>query len=578
MDWSDDFCEPDFLEHIVPTFAEESVNIAFGRIQFADTGGQFMEGLDAYREGAEPRIWHKTLTRPAYQWFDNGFGVNNVIANVGGCVFRRVTLPDEIWETAQTFKICGDWYLYIQIAGTGQITFEPKSVAWFRQHGRNTSASNFHQRYYYDENSRILAELIRRWGIRVDTRRNFISKVQAQYDHFGLTGTLGDFDEMFGTRERLEAQREVDHVQLHFLGFHPGGGELFPINLANAFTDAGMAVSMMASDMLQVNEDMRSRLNRRVPVYHSNDLTLYGRGTFLKSAGVSVVNTHVANSDAALAHADSLDIEVPYVVTLHGSYVGLEEAPDPIIKWILRNVTSWVYTADRNLEFFEKREVDWDNFFKLHNAMPRDPREAKFTREELGIAEDDTVFTLVARGIKRKGWRAAVEAFRTLGDEHGIDTAHLLLIGEGTATDEARKMARGIRGIHFLGYQSEINGILRLSDCLLLPSRFEGESYPLCLIQAMQEHVPSIATDIGEIRSMMTSDQGEAAGILLENERDSLSYFSALARAMAAMCDPETRAAYARVAEDRAQTFDIDVLVAAYRDIYLKAQRKFTDH
>ena len=573
---SDDFCAPDFLEHLIPAFAEESVNIAFGRIQFADGDGHPFEGLDGYREGAEPGVWGQTLTRSAFQWFDNGFGVNNVIANVGGCVFRRMDLPDTVWDTAQTYKICGDWYLYIQIAGAGQITYEPRSVAWFRQHGRNTSASNFNQRYYYEENSRILAELVHRWGIRAETRENFIAKVRAQYTHFRLAETLGDFDTVFGTKDRLAAGRGADHVQLHFLGFHTGGGELFPINLANAFTAAGMTVSMVASEMSQVNADMRARLDRRVPVYHSNDLALQGREAFLRNTGVSVINSHVANSDAALAHAAPDPIEVPYVVTLHGSYVGLEEAPKPIVDWILENVTSWVYTADRNLEFFEERAVDWDNFFKLHNAMPRDPRPAPFTREELGIAPGDTVFTLVARGIKRKGWRASVEAFRALREKHGIDSAHLLLIGDGASTDEARALAQDLEGVHFLGYQSAINGILRLSDCLILPTRFEGESYPLCLIQAIQEHLPSIATDIGEIRSMMTSDAEEVAGILLKNQRDSRAYFAALTQAMAEMCDPERRAGFARVAAARARFFDMDVLVASYQDIYREAQRKFT--
>ena len=45
--------------------------------------------MDAYREGAEAGIWGGTLRRPAYKWFSGGFGVNNVIANVGGSVWRR---------------------------------------------------------------------------------------------------------------------------------------------------------------------------------------------------------------------------------------------------------------------------------------------------------------------------------------------------------------------------------------------------------------------------------------------------------------------------------------------------------
>ncbi|MCV2890894.1 glycosyltransferase, partial [Ruegeria aquimaris] len=569
---SDDYCAPDFLRHVVPAFADQAVNIAFGRIQFCDAAGDFMEGLDGYRESAEPGIWSKTLIRPAAQWFNGGFGVNNVIANVGGCVFRRMELPQHVWDTARTFRICGDWYLYIHIAGAGKIAYEPRSIAWFRQHGANTSASNFHQLYYYDENRRILEELVRHWGIASATRNNFLKKVAAQYYHFGLEETFGLFDELMQRDTLMAAKRKQLHVQLHFLGFHTGGGELFPINLANALAATGVTVSMLAVDMIQINSDMRAKLDPRIPVYHVQDMIRFGREAFLHNAGVSVINSHVAASDVSLAVLDDGPVEKPYVVTLHGSYVGLDEAPNGIVDWILRNVNQWIYTADRNLEFFETRDVDWDNFVKLPNAMPRDDRPAAFTREDLGIAEADVVFTMVARGVKRKGWRAAIHAFRHLREKRDLSNIHLLLVGEGQATETARKLAEDLEGVHFLGYQSEINGILRLSDCLLLPSRFEGESYPLCLIQALQEHVPAIATDIGEIRSMMTDEDGRVAGILLKNLRDSRAYFAELAQHMEDICETTLRKELAAIAAKRAPIFDMVQLAETYCDIFMQVQ------
>ena len=567
---SDDFCAPDFLETLVPAFADLSVNIAFGRIQFADAEGRPQPGLDAYRESAEPGIWEAPLTRPAREWFDGGFGVNNMIANVGGCLFRRMDLPAEVWETARQFRICGDWYLYLKIAGAGQIAYHPEAVAYFRQHGENTSASNFGEKYYYDENIRILGELVRAWGIAPQTRRRFLGKVEAQYRHFGLERKLGPLGTVWDTGALMRAERERLHVQLHFLGFHTGGGELFPINLANALLEAGHDVSMLASDLSAQNPDMRARLDRRIPVYHSHDISRRGRAGFLEAAGVSVINSHVACCDAFLANSDPAPVERPYVVTLHGSYAGFEDAPPAMLGWILRNVDAWIYTADRNLEFFAGRKFDRSRLVKLPNAMPQDCRPAPFTRAGLGIGAGDVVFTLVARGIKRKGWRAAVAAFRRLREAHGRDDTHLLLIGEGAATEAAQAQADGLAGVHFLGYRSEINGILRLSDCLILPSRFEGESYPLCLIQALQEARPVIATDIGEVRSML-SGAGRPAGILLANQRDSAAYFDALSAAMLEMCDPAQRARYAARAAERGAAFDMGKLVARYEAVYREA-------
>ena len=122
----------------------------------------------------------------------------------------------------------------------------------------------------------------------------------------------------------------------------------------------------------------------------------------------------------------------------------------------------------------------------------------------------------------------------------------------------------------FLGYQSEINGIFRLSDCNIVPTRFEGESYPLCIIQALQERLPVIATDIGEIRSMST--EGDAvAGVLLENLRDSNRFFDALVAGMVRMMDPEFRARAGDNAEICARKFDMDEIVTTYGTVYRQA-------
>lgn len=575
---SDDFCEFNFLEHIVPTFIDESINISFGRIQFSDNRGNFQEGLDAYRENAEPRIWDKQLIRPAKEWFDGAFGVNNIIANVGGCVFRRVSISDCVWREARNYKICGDWFLYIHIAGAGQIAFVPDAIAYFRQHGANTSASNFNHKYYYDENIRILQLIIQYWGIPKSTRIRFLQQIENQFNHFDLASKFGRFKDVYDTESLLREARAREHIQICFLGFYSGGGELFPINLANALHDLGYLVSMLAVDMTEINSDMANRLYKGIPVYHASQMAMKGRAQFFEECGVTLINSHIAAADAFLYTMGAHAIERPWVVTLHGSYVGFESAPTELVNWITGNVTSWIYTADRNLDFFNNRKVDWDNFVKLPNAMPRDCRDAGFKRSDLGISEKETVFVLVARGIKRKGWRAAIEGFSILREKLGKHDVQLILVGDGEATDSARALAKGMDGVHFLGYQSTVNGVLRLSDCLILPTRFEGESYPLCLIQALQEGLPVIATDIGEIRSMMTeSTTSTLCGILLKNQRDSRAFFLELAMAMKEMCDPNTRSKYALSSNRKATEFDLDRLALAYKDVYDSTMVRFAN-
>ena len=213
---SDDFCEPDFLEGLVKNFKDRSVNVAFGRIQFSDKDGNLQQGLDHYREGAEPGIWAAPLTRPAWQWFAGGFGINNVIANVGGCIFRRQSLSESVWLESENYSILGDWFLYCHLAGGGQISYEPSSVAYFRQHGGNISVASFVTPEYYEEHERLMLHLRRRWGVPDETVEAFYRKVVLQYAHHGMQEKLGPLEVHCDKRKLLAEKRALPHILIAF--------------------------------------------------------------------------------------------------------------------------------------------------------------------------------------------------------------------------------------------------------------------------------------------------------------------------------------------------------------------------
>ncbi|HIZ01560.1 MAG TPA: glycosyltransferase family 4 protein, partial [Candidatus Bacteroides merdipullorum] len=68
--------------------------------------------------------------------------------------------------------------------------------------------------------------------------------------------------------------------------------------------------------------------------------------------------------------------------------------------------------------------------------------------------------------------------------------------------------------IHLLGRKGDVRSYFAMSDIGLLPSYFKGESFPLVLIESLMSGTPVIASDIGEIRNMLTNEAGEMAGIV----------------------------------------------------------------
>jgi len=563
---SDDFCEPDFLEGLVENFKDRSVNIAFGRIQFSDESGNLREGLDQYREIAEPGIWDAPLTRPARRWFTGGFGVNNIIANVGGCIFRRQSLPESVWAETENYSVLGDWFLYCHLVGGGQIAYEPSAVAYFRQHSSNTSVASFVTPGYYEEHERLMLLLRQRWGVPNETVDAFYQKVAFQYARHGLEGKLGPLQSYCDKLKLLGEKRERSHILIAFLGFHPGGGEVFPIDLANELRAQGHLVSMLALDMSDVKPEMLAALNPAIAVYDAAWVQEYGGDRFLADAGVSLIHSHMVSLESFFFEKCRIETSIPYLVTLHGSYEASGLSDEQLLR-IALGVTHFVYTADKNLEPFRALPLPEDIFTKLSNARPVDPRPFPKTRQELGIAEDAVVFTLVARGIKRKGWRAAIAAIQRLREAHPERNMHLLLCGEGEEADRQFALHGDDPDVTFLGYQSHIHGLYRLSDVAVVPTRFAGESFPFCIIESLQAGTPVIATRVGEIGSMINGTE-DPAGILIEYERDTDLFIRSLEEAMATMLDASVRERYARGAQEKSKQYSIGKVTSDYADLY----------
>ena len=93
----------------------------------------------------------------------------------------------------------------------------------------------------------------------------------------------------------------------------------------------------------------------------------------------------------------------------------------------------------------------------------------------------------------------------------------------------ARDLAGGHPRIKFLGFHTCVHAIYRMSDVAIAPTRFSGESFPLSLIQAMQVGTPIVATDIGEIATMMTPG-AERAGLLAPFSEDDEVFVAAFHR------------------------------------------------
>jgi len=121
--------------------------------------------------------------------------------------------------------------------------------------------------------------------------------------------------------------------------------------------------------------------------------------------------------------------------------------------------------------------------------------------------------------------------------------------------------------VHLLGHQQEIQAFYRLCDCCVLPTRFVGESYPLTIIEALLAGIPVIATDVGEIRSILEIDR-EPMGIIVPPNEDDAMFDESVTQAMRHLLDEQVyQDLRASVMRNRVK-YSMDSLVERYIAIY----------
>ncbi|KGF71909.1 hypothetical protein DO97_14515 [Neosynechococcus sphagnicola sy1] len=448
---SDDSCDPDFLEKLVKFFADPSIMVAFGRIQFMDEDSVEFSGLDDYRESAFPGIWKDVNIATSNHWFNGAFGIRNVIANVGGCVFRNQILPPEIWSAAAEYKVCADWFLYAVLAGGGRIAYEPTAKSYFRQHSANTSVTSFASEKYFREHFRVAKFLRNYHGISENSLFRFYALLADHYKHSFKKSTSEGLIDLFDISSLLKEKKITKHILIASLGFHLGGGEIFPIHLANQLLSMGYLVSFAILDSQQENEDIRNMLNRRIPVYCKDLIDEIGIESFIREANINLIHSH--NPGWEYFFSASKSINIPYIVTHHGAYECEQIDAQYLLKF-LKLVDHWVYISEKNLAAFDQLPLSPLLFTKLPNAVP--VREGAFPlmRSDLGISDDAFVFGIASRAIRSKGWEEAIKAALIINDVSDKEL-FILLCGDGEEKTRLSEIYDKFNNVKFLGYQKK---------------------------------------------------------------------------------------------------------------------------
>lgn len=187
-------------------------------------------------------------------------------------------------------------------------------------------------------------------------------------------------------------------------------------------------------------------------------------------------------------------------------------------------------------------------------------------RSELGIDAEAFVVGFVGHLRREKNPMRFLESFALLAEQPSVPSPHALVLGtgaEGAALRE-RTLALGLSDrVHLVGHREDTPRYYRAMDAFCISS--DTEQMPVALLEAMSAELPTVATDVGDIRRILPSsaseylvDPGEAKAAEL------------LARGLAKLAsDRNLRAHLGRDNRARVrEAYSFDAMVDAYRALF----------
>lgn len=364
----------------------------------------------------------------------------------------------------------------------------------------------------------------------------------------------------------------VMHV---LLSLEYGGAEKVVVNLIKNLQGGKFDFSICVLDRVGALKD---ELDRSIDIECMDrksgiDFGLPARlAKIIKKSAPDIVHMH--NSSALLygAIAGKLAGVNGMIVTQHGSI----SAESPRMQFAVRQLTKAVdktipVSTDIERYLNDRFNIYGDRVETIINGIddriyrPDSAKRAEL-RKKFSL-DGKIVVGHVARLSAEKDQKNLLEAFSVVAKE--IENVKLIIVGDGPLRKELELLAKKLNiteKVAFIGFQSEIPGLLSMFDIFVLSSIREGTS--LTLIEAMAVGLPIVATDVGGNPRVVDDNK---TGILV-SARDP----EKLANAIVCLCkDENSRKEMGSAGRRRmVENFSLDKMAKKYSELYTELANK----
>lgn len=558
---SDDYSSIHFLEELVKYFVNEAVMLAFCRTDFIT--GPFSKKIwttEEYLSSLNLDL-NSNWVKSAHKLVNDAWAIKNIVPNVSSAIFRRPHKIDAQLELLwNSLRLYGDWVFYLKIIQGGMVAYSPHVTNFYRQHANNTATKIQQSDIYYHEQEITSKFICSLYKVNTQTLQRQAAELYGHWKHHRGEYSDKEFSQLYDLERILpERAKRKPNILMAAYAITSGGGETFPIFLANKLKEKGYGVTFLNWCGAKTEVGVRKMLSPEIPLLERDQYN-FGNN-LLEDFGAEIMHSHHASVDMGLP-VDNL--KTRRVITMHGMYEMMSRNHfNGLVPHLDKHIDQIVYTARKNIAPFTLPSLQ-EKLIRINNALPVFDIKP-IPRSQLGLSESDFIICLVSRAIPEKGWTEAIEAVEIARKLSGRSIC-ILIIGDGEEYGRLREKYSS-NFVHFLGFVPNIRDYFASSDLGLIPSRFKGESFPLVLIDCLLSGKPVLASNIGEIHDMLLTKEGLAGELFdLENWKIPVKTLGHLIANLAN--DYEYYQSLLQRVPLAAEKFSIENMVLGYENVY----------
>lgn len=228
----------------------------------------------------------------------------------------------------------------------------------------------------------------------------------------------------------------------------------------------------------------------------------------------NIVNSHSLLSDQVFCNAK---FDYPLVCSMHGEYeMSLEQSNNSFEHThIFEKAKYFILASDKNkivIDMFKNKfDIKHKKIYYGYSPSEFVPK----IKSQITDNPNALIFGVVARDLPEKGWEQTIIAFQNLQKKYPHKNTNLVLVGEGDYLDTLYQKYGKNQSIKFVGFSKNPLEWVSIFDVGILATYFKGESLPNTIIEYLYGGKAVIATNIGDIKNMLESENG-TSGTLIE--------------------------------------------------------------